>query len=681
MKKVILVFCGSIAAGVTLFLLVFRNERLDERFAYPFDTRHQTAAFCNRLLSMEPPGALVPPKEISEWETARHFYQQEVARALGTDMFPLHRPNYHSGETVLHERYRVTPLSFTVLPGIRANAALYLPAALPPPFPAVIVTVAKENIASRATRHLAATIASRGIAVLTLESPGTGSREKEAGEETLLAAGFTSLSIIVSAQRQAITLLTMLPEIAASRIVLIGTGASALAGVCAAALDERVVAAAALSVTTSFQALAASGKTAEIFILPHRSFSPHHLFALIAPRPLLVAPSRTSLEQSVPHKDTLRRTGELYRFLGASDAFEVSDSCETAKLSPLCRQAIYAFLAEHLAIPVVEEELEDLPSAAELALDSPHHAEIPLIELGRREALIFRDTIRARRDEIGPERYGQEFAEAIRDFAGAGLWGSPPPLSPIIHRTMLDGETLTEVVSVVSDYGIRVPLFLSVPPHAANIVIVISESPSARTMADDLVTEGSVVLEISLRRMEEGNLFDRFLCPVRGRRGAIAALIAGIPAAAQQSTDILAAVAYLEERFGENISVGLYAEGPEATLAALFAAHRTDRIEWLALNGIPISLVPSETGSNALIRELALRVPGILQHGDIADLVATLAPRRTLVTGLFGPSQEAENEALFSKLLWEKRHVQIRSRPDITIIGRFLRTRGTTPAP
>jgi len=681
MKKVILTLSGPVVAGIVLFLFVSRNERLDERIVYPFATRHQTAAFVNHLLSTEPPGALVPPKELSEWETARSFYQQELARALGTDVLSFLHPNERRGDMVLHGRYRVTPLSFAALPGIRAAAAIYLPTAISPPFPAVIIAADKGSISSRTVRYLAATLAARGVAVLTLESPRAGSREKETGDETLLAAGFTPLSTLVAEQRQAIALLTTLPEISVSRIALLGIGSSALAGICTAALDERVAAVAALSATTSFQALAASGDTAELLILPHRSFSLHHLFALIAPRPFLLAPSEASLEQIVTHKDTIRRTGELYRFLGASDAFEVSGSCETTKLPALCRKDIYTFLAEHLAFPGVEEEEDDLPSAAELTLAPAHHAGMPITELGRREALIFRDAVRARRDETGPERYGQEIAEAIRDLSGAGLWGSPPPLAPIVHRATPDGETLTEIVSIVSDPGIRVPLSLSAPSRAPNIVIVISESALARTIAEDLVTEGTVVLEASLRHMEDDNLFDRFLRPVRGRRGAIAALVAGIPAAAHHSADILAMTAYLGERFGENISVGLYAEGPEATLAALLAAHRTDRIGWLVLNGIPVSLAPSETGDNALIRELAIRVPGILRHGDIADLVATLAPRRTLVTGLIGPAREAENEALFSSLLWEKRHVLIISGPDRTVIGRFLRTRGTTPAP
>ncbi len=683
MRTVLLLLIGSGALTVFLFSPFFRSTRLDERFSYPFDIRGQGKAFIDRLLAGSPPEALAPPQERSEWEESRRFYLREVAHALGIDLFPEQESLERRGTVSNHTRYRVTSLSLETLPGIRVAAALYIPTHGSPPYPAILLSPEDEEIDSTSVRIIAATLASTGVAVMTLDMiDRNGGLTKRSHPETLFLTGFSPLAALVVEQRGAVSFLKKQPEIASSRIFLVGTGSFADAAVYTAALDDTIAGVAALSATTSFQSLAAHGEPTDIPVLPYRSFALHHLFALIAPRPFLLTPSPASSKYAAPHRETMRRTEEFYRFLGGSGAFVTKEPCEGKILSTPCRRRLYGLLTEHFFFPPVEEEEEeDIPSSDEVTDDPRHLESISLEELARREALIFRDMTRSRRDEIGPALYGQEIAEVIRDFAGAGLWGTPPPLDPRVHHTAHEENTSIESLSLASDPGVRIPLLLSTPSRAVNTVIVVSGSAFAREIAADLLTDGVIVLEMSLRRMEEGTLLDRLLRPVGGRRGAIAALVAGIPAAAQQATDILAALAYLRERFGDDTVVGLYAEGPEATLAALLAAHRDDRFGWIVLNGLPSSLIPSGTADAALARELALRIPGILRHGDITDLVATLAPRRTLVTGVIGPQNEVENEALFSSLLWEKRHVLILSRPNATVIVRFLRTRGTTPAP
>ncbi len=678
-KKAVIAILTTLA-GILMCLGLLRERALTERAAYPFEVAAQTSLFLSRLISNEPPGALRPPHERDDWESARRFYRHEVEQALGLDLFPDRPLNERSGAATSRERYRVTPLSFDTLPGIRTHAALYLPTEHAPPFPAVMIA-ADEEIGAFSIRRLATTLATAGIAVLTLEPPGSGARKATSiGDETLLLTRFTPLSALIREQEQAVALLRTRPDIAPHTLVIAGIGPGADAAIVTAARNPAVTAVAAVAPATSLHALAADDHPHRLLITPHRTFALHHLFSLVAPRPFLLLAADTPVSFQNAHEDTIRRTAEMYRFLGAPEAF-IPDSCDAQRLDAACRRRLYTFITDHLSLPDIEEEADDLPTAKELAVPAADLAAIPLTELARREALIFRDLARSRRDETGPERYAREIAETIRDLAGAGLWGPPPPLDATIHEVNERKGVTSEATSIAADHGLRLPLLLHRPPQVQNIVILVSEQGDTGSLARDLSREGVTVLELALRRFADDGLFDRLTRPVAGRRGAVAALIAGIPAAAQQSTDIVAALSYLAERFGEETVAGLYAEGPVASLAALLAAHRSDRIGWIALNGIPVSLIPSETGDNALLRELALRLPGILRYGDIADLIATLAPRRVLVTGLVGPDTAQENESSFARSLWEKRHLILLPRADRKTLLLFLKTRGTSPAP
>jgi hypothetical protein len=117
-------------------------------------------------------------------------------------------------------------------------------------------------------------------------------------------------------------------------------------------------------------------------------------------------------------------------------------------------------------------------------------------------------------------------------------------------------------------------------------------------------------------------------------------LILGKPLVGQRVTDILALVAALRKHPATAGSPIRIAASGRLTVPALFAAALDPGIQGLYLSGGLVSfrdLVDSETYDHSF----ANFVPGLLQHTDLPDVIASLAPRRIALAGTVNAKGEA----------------------------------------
>ena len=117
-------------------------------------------------------------------------------------------------------------------------------------------------------------------------------------------------------------------------------------------------------------------------------------------------------------------------------------------------------------------------------------------------------------------------------------------------------------------------------------------------------------------------------------------LILGKPLLGQRVTDILALVAALRKHPGTAGSPIRIAAGGKLTVPALFACALDEGIQGLYLSGGLVSfrdLVDSETYDHSF----ANFVPGLLQHTDLPEVIASLAPRRITLAGTVDAKGEA----------------------------------------
>ncbi len=624
------------------FTFMHHGARTDER----------TGRYLAALAADEPPGALPAPKERTDWEAARVFYHRKLIEALGLDLLPDRALNQRTAGEQAFDTYRVSRLVFDSLPEIHGIADLYLPVNGAGPFPATLFIASTDDGANDvAVLRTAATLAAAGIATLVLEPPGCGDRRITGrGDPALFLSGLTPAGVAVWETRRLIEMLRHRPDIDPRRIAVAGAGDGGMTALYTAALDDSVAAGAAILSVGGFGAQMTATEdpdTNGLIIFSRRDLEQHHILALVAPRPFLVIAGKKDTERTAAATETVRRARDIYRFLGADERLEFTVASGSRRYQPPHRQLLYDLLTRSLGGLATGEE-ED-PDRALFPAPFDPAQEITLAELARRNALLLRDTLRQHRDEIGPVAYAAELAEALRDLSGAGLF--PPPVGP---AAVIPAGPVESTAAVIVVRG----------KHSRALIAALTEA-RITTREIDLHTGPGTLFPLPLRDD-----------PVH--RTAAHALTIGVPLALHWSGDIRAAA---EELVKSGLTtVGLYAEGSDAGLAALLAAHRTDAIGWIALRDMTASIVPG-IGDPAAIERLALQAPRLLQVADIGDLIAALAPRRIFLTGVRGPDGEPLEPAALRRLIWETRHLVMENGPADEILLRFLTTRGTTPTP
>jgi hypothetical protein len=213
-----------------------------------------------------------------------------------------------------------------------------------------------------------------------------------------------------------------------------------------------------------------------------------------------------------------------------------------------------------------------------------------------------------------------------------------------LGRTAFE-KVAIEAIEVPTAPGVWAPAWLFQPkkPDASKPVFVVLESGGRRSwregeLFERMTAEGCVVCAPDLRGM--GDLAPEFSRgPANHARGhnndenwAWASLILGAPLAGQRTADILAVVDALRARpdlAGRRIEVS--AQGALA-VPAIFAAALSPAISALYLSGGLLSfrgIVDTESYNHPF----GNFVPRLLNHTDLPEVVASLAPRRVILAG------------------------------------------------
>ncbi|HNT27188.1 MAG TPA: hypothetical protein PKH10_03320 [bacterium] len=631
-----------------------------------------------------PPGALPDPAERADHEAAAALYRRKAAEAIGLHFLPATEPAVRAvGEDIVAERYRLRRMIVTAAGPLEAPANLYLPADAPAPFPALVFVAGDGRGKGYAPyRRLAATLAASGIAVFVLDLPGVGERaEGEEGIAALLSLGITVPGIAAREVLAAADWLRGLPGVDGGRIMAAGHAEGGTAALYALAIEPRLSAGILLLSLDDNGAMIRERRISElsrVTIFPRRDIEQHQLVGLVAPRPLLVVAGKQDRRRAAAATETVRKGRVTYRFLGAEEELDLALVDGSGPLLPSHRAALYEFLRDH-GLPAGRSEDEtEPPSEGDTVVGIEAVPAGALAAFAARETAATRAAIRAMRDGEGPLAYATRLAEFLRDLSGEGLFG------PATHEAVVREERTVEKMKEeelsfypAPDTVLSARLTGPLPP--ARAVIVVTGTRAAGRTARALWSEGLVVLEMELRRGSSDRLWGIASTADPERRTAAAALVAGVPLAFLRAQDILSAAAYLRSRADRVTAgpIGLYADGPEATLAALLAADLSGELAPVVLTDLPITMAPGA----APVPGMALHAAPLLRLADIGDLISACAPRRMMIGGARGPGDAAVDTVAIREQVWETRHLVVDTVPDRDRIVRFFVTGGTTPAP
>jgi dienelactone hydrolase len=557
------------------------------------------------------------------------------------------------------DRYRVEKVVYESRPGLFVSANLYIPKQGAGPFPAVLFQSGhyEEGKAYPNYQRFCQGLAQLGFVVLAFDPMGQGERvaypnasgtrsrlpdvdsEHTVPGKQMLLYGDTATRFQLWDAMRSMDYLLSLPYVDAKRVGTTGHSGGGTLTMLLAAADDRLAAAA--------PCMGNIANVAAVPFLPPGStddaeqdfvnsgplgFDRWDLFYPFAPKPMLIWPSdRDFFATYSPNYvsngwEQFQKLKAVYSVLGHSEAVKWADTPLPHSLAYDSRLLIYNWFSRWLkseSAPMREE-----PPVAPEPVKSLHATESGSVvrSLGSKTPFLLNKERKVTRTPVPLE----SLIGAERPAAG---------LSAKTLATVRSGRVTVQALEVNSAPGVWLPVWLLTPDDAPKdkpVLLVLDPLEAERLWfqpdADAVLAPGGpVVCAADVRGV--GALAPEYSPGAHGYAAgheqeenyAWGSLILGKPLVGQRVTDIVAIVAALKR------PVRIAASG-KLTVPALFAAALDQNIESLYLAG-GLSWFQDIADTEDYKHSFANFVPEFLNHTDIPEITAGLAPRRVILAG------------------------------------------------
>jgi cephalosporin-C deacetylase-like acetyl esterase len=564
--------------------------------------------------------------------------------------------------------YRVEKLVYESVPNFHVAANLYIPTNAQPPYPGVLFQMGhtRNGKAGDTYQRCCQGLAKLGYLVLGFDPMGQGERvyypdasgvrsrlaspdsEHTTPGKQMLLNGDTATRMQVWDAVRSLDVLAAHPLVDARRLASTGQSGGGTLTMMLAAVDDRLAAAAVMSGNTENVACAnfdppGSTDDAEQNLVGSGplGFDRWDLLYPLAPKPLLISVSDMDFFNTYSSEymrngwEEFQKLRAVYKALGATDRLAWVDTPLPHSLAYDSRMQVYNWFGrwlKHETAPVTEEPATEPEKDQALwvsesgSMVRSYHSETPFT------------LNRARQVMVRPTPLGELIgAERPRDG-----------LKPVVLRRAAWRGVRVEALEVASAARVWLPAWLYLPVlrtgQEAYPTLLILE-PAGRDarwqeggLYHTLAQRGYAVCAADVRGVGD-------LTPEIGRGAADyarshadeenyawASLILGKPLLGQRVTDILAVAAALRAHPAlRGLTLKVAAAG-RLTTPALFAAAMDPAIGELYLAGGLISY-RSVVETERYTTPFGNFVFGMLQHADLPEVAASLAPRRVCLAG------------------------------------------------
>jgi cephalosporin-C deacetylase-like acetyl esterase len=628
----------------------------------------------------------------ADWTVRRRELDRELRKAMGLEPPPERTP-LRAATLRTHDLgdYHLENVIFESRPGFPVTANVYRPKGAGAGRRAAVLCPIGHNLsAGKASSEVQARcikLAKMGFVVLTYDSIGHGERAisgntHHEGGYSLFPLGETIAGWIVWDSMRAIDYLTSLPEVDSERIGVTGNSGGGLNTLFTSALDNRVAAAAIAGYVFQFNNwMKYAGAHCTCCQIPrlYRMMEWFEIAGLIAPRPVLML--QGELDSIFPLSGVRkagRATEALYALLGAGSMarLDIMEGRPHEYSKPF-REHMYGWMARHLSgegdgRPLAEGGAEPLPEDDSRLRCDPDGTLMArsktVVQFAREKALGMVTNLQTRESML--RAWVEEFT-------------APPEPEP--HQLLpmsLDKSELSwallEKTYFVSETGQHIPGLFWRPKTTPKGVLIVVDDRGKGAVAESglvqpLVKAGYAVLSVDLRG--RGETLGRMDRRDNNYHFVQHSIMWGLPVAGRRAFDLKRTVDFVRTRDDLRESpiavVGLNDEA----LPALLAAASDSRIERLACSGYVSSFIAQMIAAWLPSREEFIRrwnrsamdwgrldgasyrvdlgsvIPSVLEHADIPDLVALVAPRRVLYCGVRDNSEHiARFKAVTGKL-------------------------------
>jgi len=684
LRLVLLVVCGFIAA----FPPQARSDELavldDKLLGFPpqemlhryllgrcqerFDARRQAVA------------ALKTPEAVQKRQAE---LRERFIASLGG--FPEKTPlNPRIVGIVQRDGYRIEKVVYESRPNHHVTANLYVPESLPGPVPGVLVPCghSAEGKAAETYHRACVLMAKNGLVVLCYDPIGQGERIQlldklgkpaingSTAEHTMCGIGALLVGRQTASYRiwdgmRSLDYLASRPEVDPAQLGCTGNSGGGTLTAYLMALDERIQVAAPSCYITSLERLFATigPQDAEQNITGQVAFGMEHadFIAMRAPRPTLVCTATRDFFDIQGSWTTFREAKRLYGLLGHGERVDLFEYDDQHGFSKPRREAACRWMLRWLAgrdEPVVEGDfaackpselqctrtgqvLEEFKGRSVFDLNAQRERELAA---GRTERWL----ARARAERI----------QMVKKLLG--IAEDPTVEKPgTEHRGQVSRSKYVITKSThETERGVFVPCLTfqrreAAQPRMATLVLV--DGGAAREagpggLLEQLLKKADVVHSVDLRGLGESapaSAASRAQPPITEHNLAFLGLHLNRPLLGQRCADLLAVL-----KLHAGMPVDLAATGRNGPIA-LHAAALSESVRSLTLDGALISWA-SVVHTPISTNQLASVVPGVLEHYDLPDLAATLAPLpltiRNPVDAAGKPVSQAELERVYARV-------------------------------
>lgn len=601
-------------------------------------------------------GALRSKEDIREWQESNRARFLECIGGLPGERTAL-RPRVMG--KLVREGYEVRKIIFESLPDFYVTANLYVPLRGHAPYPAVLAPCGHSlnGKAYAEYQRLYIGLVRRGYVVLTWDAVGHGERfqlwdfvfrhrglMEKSNEHGILGSREYLLDqnlarYLIWDGVRALDYLGSLPEVDASKIGVTGNSGGGALSTYLAMRDPRIAAASIVTFLSSIPKKiearildAEADPEQDIQGLFGAGIDHTELAGMIAPRPVLIGAALRDFFPIEGTRETFAELKELYGKLGAPERVEMAAFDHEHMYSQPLREATTRWFDKWLK--GVDSEVHEMPATleADADLECTETGQV-VSSLGGKRLIDFD---RAETKALKGRRR-EDIASALRRRLAlvSRLADTHEKISDI--RV---GGLRVEKVLLKPEAGITVPVRIVSGERAGSGTVVYLRDRDgghdAPEFFERLVKKGRTVVVADVRGFGETrsgrNVPDKRMYYYHPRDGmdadfAYAALSLGRPLAGMRVQDALAAVRFARSRAAAG-ALTLVGRG-WAGLIALFYAAVEEAVDRLAIEGFLASYAEMAE-SEQYAQPVSLVIPGALRDFDVADVLATLAPRPVL---------------------------------------------------
>ena len=595
--------------------------------------------------------------------------------------------------------YRVEKVLYESRPGLHISANLYIPAAARPPFPGVLFQMghSTNGKAAETYQRCCQGLVKQGYLVLAFDPMGQGERiyypdgsgtrsrfsadnEHNHPGRQMLLIGDTSTRFQVWDAVRSLDYLAAHPSVDPQRLASTGQSGGGTLTMLLIAADDRLAAAAVCSGITenvacaNFNPPGSTDDAEQDFVgSGPLGFDRWDLFYPLAPKPLLISVSDHDYFGTYSPSyissgwEEYQKLKKVYEVLGHGDHLAWADTPLPHGLSYDSRLSVYSWFNHWLKGDTrrVEQEPETAPEPDQVLWVSPSgnvvrsfHGETPY------------SLLRAEAAKIHPAPLPLDRLLSVeRPLAEAGgARGST------VLRSVPSHAIRIEALDIPATAHVWVPAWLFLPAGGdRSKPVVISLEPAGRNVRwqesglyQSLAQAGYVVCVPDLRGVGD-------LAPEYGRGAARhsraheaedeyawSSLILGRSLVGQRVTDVLAVAQAMRRHPAAQDRRIVVAALQKMTVPALFAAALDANIQAVYLAGGLASyrsVVEAEQYNVPLVNF----VPHVLEHTDLPEVAASLAPRRVILAGAVGASGAAMSAAEARQLYAQAGNTEIRA--------------------